>query len=80
MEGIEPGRYHYDPLGTSIVQLRVVTSAFQLLVTTLGTDWLMHAQAVITIIGNFNRVSWKYGSRDIDTWDSMREMSVGRCI
>lgn len=63
VEGIEPGRYHYDPLEHSLVLAEIGDFRLPIVATTLGTDWLMHAQAVIAIIGNFNRVSWKYGSR-----------------
>ena len=28
-----------------------------------ATNWLMHAQSVIAIVGNYERVAWKYGTR-----------------
>lgn len=61
--GIEPGRYHYDPLDHSLVLAEAGDFRLPVVGTSFGTNWLMHAQAIVAIIGNFERVAWKYGSR-----------------
>jgi SagB-type dehydrogenase family enzyme len=61
--GLERGVYFYDPVRHELAvhdrgdcRQRVVEAA-------VHTDWLFHAPVVIALVGNFARVSWKYGTR-----------------
>lgn len=63
VEALDLGLYHYDPLDHTLVLAEVGNFRTRIVETTFGANWLMHAQAVIGIVGNFSRVAWKYGSR-----------------
>lgn len=63
VEGLEPGRYSYDPLSDDLVTEELGDFRLPLLDVTIESDFITYAQAVIAITGDFPRVAWKYGTR-----------------
>lgn len=63
VDGLEPGIYRYDPVDHALVQFERGDCRRRLVEATVHTDWLFYAPAVIALVGNFARVSWKYGTR-----------------
>ena len=63
VDSLDPGIYHYDPIDHTLVLAEIGNFRTRIVETSFGANWLMHAQAVIGIVGNFDRVAWKYGSR-----------------
>lgn len=61
--GLERGRYEYDPLDHSLVLAEAGDFRAPIVEASFATNWLMHAQSVIAIVGNYERVAWKYGTR-----------------
>ncbi|WIK64422.1 SagB/ThcOx family dehydrogenase [Gleimia hominis] len=61
--GLDRGRYEYDPLDHSLVLAETGDFRAPIVEASFATNWLMHAQCVIAIVGNYERVSWKYGTR-----------------
>jgi SagB-type dehydrogenase family enzyme len=63
VEGLLPGRYLYDPLSSTLNLAEPGDFRSPLLESTIESGWIVHAQCVIAITGNFPRVAWKYGTR-----------------
>ena len=63
VEGLEPGRYSYDPLGHELVVEELGDFRLPLRDAAIESDFLLFAQAVIALTGDFPRVAWKYGTR-----------------
>ncbi|MEV8239706.1 SagB/ThcOx family dehydrogenase [Microbacterium testaceum] len=63
VEGLEPGRYSYDPLGHELVIEELGDFRLPLRDAAIESDFLLFAQAVIALTGDFPRVAWKYGTR-----------------
>lgn len=63
IQGLQPGRYLYDPLAHALNLAEPGDFRTPLLESTIETGWIVHAQCVLAITGNFPRVSWKYGTR-----------------
>lgn len=61
--GLERGHYEYDPLDHSLVLAEAGDFRVPVVEASFATNWLMHAQVVIAIVGNYERVAWKYGTR-----------------
>lgn len=61
--GVERGRYEYDPLDHSLVLAEAGDFRIPVVEASFATNWLMHAQVVMAIVGNYERVAWKYGTR-----------------
>lgn len=61
--GLERGHYEYDPLDHSLVLAESGDFRAPVVEASFATNWLMHAQAVIALVGNYERVAWKYGTR-----------------
>ena len=63
VEGLDPGRYAYDPVAHALNLLEPGDFRSPLLEATIESGWTVHAQAVLALTGDFPRVSWKYGTR-----------------
>ncbi|MEX0153350.1 SagB/ThcOx family dehydrogenase [Microbacterium sp. LMI1-1-1.1] len=63
VEGLEPGRYSYDPVGHELVLEEAGDFRLPLRDAAIESDFLLFAQAVIALTGDFPRVAWKYGTR-----------------
>ncbi|MDO5068133.1 MAG: SagB/ThcOx family dehydrogenase [Propionibacteriaceae bacterium] len=61
--GLERGHYEYDPLDHSLVLTEAGDFRGPVVEASFATNWLMHAQVVIAIVGDYERVAWKYGTR-----------------
>lgn len=63
VESLEPGRYSYDPIEHDLVCEEAGDLRLPLVNVTIESDFIVSAQAVIAITGDFPRVAWKYGTR-----------------
>lgn len=60
---LAPGRYSYDPIENDLILEEAGDLRLPLLDATIESDFIVSAQAVLAITGDFPRVSWKYGTR-----------------
>ncbi|MFV4913879.1 SagB/ThcOx family dehydrogenase [Microbacterium lacticum] len=63
VDGLERGFYIYDPIGHALTlrdrgDMRLVVQD-----VTFEAEWLFHAPAIVTVIHNQDKVSWKYKTR-----------------
>ncbi len=63
VESIEPGRYSYDPTTHELVLEESGDFRLALVDLTIESEFVLYAQAVVALTGNFPRVAWKYGTR-----------------
>jgi len=63
VDGLERGVYHYDPVGHELVLRERGDLRQRVVEAVVSTGWLFHAPVVVSLVGNFPRVGWKYGTR-----------------
>lgn len=63
VETLAPGRYSYDPIEHDLVLEESGDLRLPLVDVTIESDFIVSAQAVLAITGDFPRVAWKYGTR-----------------
>jgi SagB-type dehydrogenase family enzyme len=61
--GVAPGIYFYNAVRHELVEHELGDFRTKLVEAAIHTDWLFYAPVVVALVGNFRRVSWKYGSR-----------------
>jgi len=65
VEGLESGFYRYDPVGHKLTLHDRGDSRLAVQDVTFEAEWLFHAQVVLVLIHNLDKVSWKYKTRSL---------------
>ena len=78
---LAPGIYFYNPVRHELVEQELGDFRPKLVEAAFHTDWLFYAPAVIALVGNFQRVAWKYGTRgyryvNVDTGVSVMNLCL----
>lgn len=63
VDGLEQGRYQYDPVGHGLVPVDIGDYRALLGNVTFETDWIFYAPVVLLCIIDQERTSWKYKTR-----------------
>jgi SagB-type dehydrogenase family enzyme len=63
VEELEPGLYHYDPIGHSLTQLKSGSLAKKVSKAALGQEPITEAAVIAIITAEVGRTEWKYGDR-----------------
>lgn len=63
VEGLEPGRYRYDPVGHALFPVDLGDFRAGIESVTFESPWLFFAPVVIACVHDQHRTSWKYHTR-----------------
>ena len=63
VDGLARGLYYHDPSAGALTLLDEGNLRRRMSRCSLGPPWLAHAHAVLVLVCNLARVSWKYGDR-----------------
>ena len=63
VEGLAQGLYYHDAVAGALTLLDEGNLRRRMSRCTLGPPWVAHAHAVLVLVCNLARVSWKYGDR-----------------
>lgn len=63
VDGLERGRYRYDPVGHALVLIDEGDYRPLLVSSTFESDWIAHAPVVVACVVHQARTSWKYKTR-----------------
>lgn len=63
VDGLERGRYRYDPVGHGLEVVELGDHRSSLVNSTFETDWIFHAPVVLLCIVDQRRTAWKYKTR-----------------